>query len=304
MSFYLGMDAGGTKTVCILADESRTLARATGGSIKHMRVGEEQAALNLQQVVKDALTLAGMLGEQVAASCVGTAGSRIPSYAAWVKESLSEQVGGSIEICGDDEIALDAAFPGGAGVLVVAGTGSNIAGRTSAGVVVNAGGWGPALGDEGSGFWIGHTALKAAFRAYDWREPTMLLSKAMAFWGQPNLGEAVAYANKIPGPDFSRLTPLVVECAEAGDAVCTQTLLDGGRFLADFALLAYRKVRAAEPDEPPPAFAFTGSVLANIAMVREKMTESIRQALPNASIVREAVDPLEGALWRARHSRV
>ena len=127
MSFYLGIDAGGTKTVCILGDESRTLARATGGSIKHMRVGEEQAALNLQQVVKEALNQIGILGEEVAASCVGTAGARIPSFALWVKESLSEQVGGSIEVCGDDEIALDAAFPGGAGVLVVAGTGSTLA---------------------------------------------------------------------------------------------------------------------------------------------------------------------------------
>src|SRR5450631_3922028 len=304
MSYYLGMDAGGTKTICILGDESRTLARATGGSIKHMRVGEEQAALNLQQVVKEALTQTGILGEQVAASCVGTAGSRIPSYAEWGKESLAEQVGGSIEICGDEEIALDAAFPGGAGVLVVAGTGSNIAGRTGTGVLVNAGGWGPALGDEGSGYWIGHTALKAAFRAYDWGEPTVLLAKVMSFWGQPNLGEVVAYANKIPAPDFSRLTPLVVECAEAGDAVCTQTLLDAGRSLADFATLAYRKVRAAEPDGPVPAFAFTGSVLANIPMVLDQMTESIRQALPNASIAREAVDPLEGALWRARHAQV
>ena len=108
--------------------------------------------------------------------------------------------------------------------------------------MLNAGGWGPALGDEGSGYWIGHTALKAAFRAYDWGEPTMLLAKVAAFWDQPNLGEMVAYANKIPPPDFSRLTPLVAECAEAGDAVSTQVLLDGGRFLADFALLAYRKV--------------------------------------------------------------
>jgi len=301
MPYYLGIDAGGTKTICVLGDESRTLVRATGGSIKHMRVGEEQAALNLQGVVKDALTQVGILGEAVAASCVGTAGSRIPSYAAWVKESLSEQVGGSIEICGDEEIALDAAFPGGAGVLVVAGTGSNIAGRTSTGVVVNAGGWGPALGDEGSGYWLGHTALRAAFRAHDWGEPTMLLVKLMDFWGQPNLGEVVAYANQIPIPDFSTLTPLVAECAEAGDAVCTQTLLDGGRFLADFALLAYRKMRAAEPGAPA-AFAFTGSVLANIPMVLDQMTESIRQALPTASIAREPVDPLEGALWRARHA--
>ena len=221
-----------------------------------------------------------------------------------MKESLTEQVGGTIEVCGDEEIALDAAFPGGAGVLVVAGTGSNIAGRTSAGVLVNAGGWGPALGDEGSGYWIGHSALKAALRAYDWGEPTMLLTKVMEFWGQPNLGEVVGYGNDTPAPDFSRLTPLVAECAEEGDAVCTKVLLDAGRFLADFALRAYRKVRVAEPDGPPPAFAFTGSVLASIPMVREQMTESIRQALPTASIAREAVDPLEGALWRARHADV
>jgi len=303
MSFYLGIDAGGTKTVCILGDASHTLARVAGGSIKHMRVGEEQAALNLQQVVKDALTRVGILGEAMTASCVGSAGSRIPSFATWVKQSLSEQVGGSIEVCGDEEIALDAAFFGGPGVAVVAGTGSNIGGRTSTGVLVNAGGWGPALGDEGSGYWIGHTALKAAFRAYDRGERTMLMGKVMDFWDQPNLGELTAYANNNPSPDFSRLTPLVVECAEAGDAVCTEILLDGGSFLADFALLAYRKMRAIEPDAPA-AFAFTGSVLANIRMVREQMTESIRQALPTASIAREAVDPLEGALWRARHEHV
>lgn len=303
MSYYLGVDAGGTKTVCILGDESQTLARVAGGTIKHMRVGEEQAALNLQQVVKDVLTKVGILGEEITASCVGSAGSRIPSFATWVKESLAEQVGGSIEICGDEEIALDAAFPGGAGVMVVAGTGSNTGGRTSTGVLVNAGGWGPALGDEGSGYWIGHTALKAAFRAQDGGSRTMLLAKVRDFWDQPNLGELTAYANKIPAPDFSRLTPLVVECAEAGDGVCAQTLLEGGRFLAEFALLAYRKMRAIEPDAPA-AFAFTGSVLANIRMVREQMTESIRQALPTASIAREAVDPLEGALWRARHAQV
>ncbi|HVJ06887.1 MAG TPA: BadF/BadG/BcrA/BcrD ATPase family protein [Acidisarcina sp.] len=302
MAFFLGIDAGGTKTVCAIGDETRILARAQGGSIKHMRVGKEQAGENLRAVVGEALQAAGVRADQIASSCVGTAGSRIPSFAAWVMQSLEELVSGKVEVCGDDEVALDAAFPGGAGVLVVAGTGSNIAGRTSTGALVNAGGWGPALGDEGSGYWIGHTALCAAFRAYDWGEPTMLLERVTAFWSLPELGEVVAYANKIPAPDFSRLTPLVVECAEAGDAVATQTLLDAGRYLAEFALLACRKVRHAEPDGPIPGFAFTGSVLANISMVRETMTEQIRRALPAAHIAQEPVDPLEGALWRARHA--
>lgn len=303
MRFCLGIDAGGTKTVCAIGDESRILARTLSGSIKHMRVGEEIAGENLRTVVSESLHLAGVRADQIESSCVGTAGSRIPSFAAWVKRSLAGLVSGTIEICGDDEVALDAAFPGGAGVLVVAGTGSNIAGRTSAGKLVNAGGWGPALGDEGSGYWIGHTALSAAFRAYDWGEPTMLLPKVMAFWSLPELGEVVAYANKIPMPDFSLLTPLVVECAEAGDAIATRTLLEGGGHLAEFALLAYRKVRYEEPDGPIPGFSFTGSVLANIAMVRDAMMEEIRRALPLAQVAREAVDPLEGALWRARNAK-
>lgn len=304
MAFFLGIDAGGTKTVCAIGDETRVLARTHSGSIKHMRVGEELADENLRTVVRQSLDLAGVRPDQIASSCVGMAGSRIPSFAAWVKQSLAELVRGEIEICGDEEVALDAAFPGGAGVLVVAGTGSNIAGRTSAGTLVNAGGWGPALGDEGSGYWIGHTALSAAFRAYDWGEPTMSLAKVMAFWALPELGEVVAYANKIPAPDFSLLTPLVVECAEAGDAVATQTLLDGGHHLAEFALLAYRKVRSRDPDGPIPGFSFTGSVLENIAMVRDAMTEHIRRSLPAAQVAREAVDPLQGAMWRARNSKL
>ena len=93
MSFYLGIDAGGTKTVCILGDESQTLARATGGSIKHMRVGEEQAALNLQQVVKVALTKVGILGEAVTASCVGTAGCA-NSFVRGLGERVADGAGG------------------------------------------------------------------------------------------------------------------------------------------------------------------------------------------------------------------
>jgi glucosamine kinase len=303
MAFFLGIDAGGTKTICVIGDESRTLARAQSGSIKHMRVGEEQAARNFETVVREALERASLAGEQMVATCVGLAGLRIPSFAVWVKESLAKLVGGAIEICGDEEIAMDAAFPGGGGVLVVAGTGSNIAGRSSTGILVNAGGWGPALGDEGSGYWIGHTALIAAFRAHDFGEPTMLLNKVMAFWSLDGLGEMVEYANKIPGPDFSKITPLVVECAEAGDAVATETLVDAGRQLAELALLAYRKVRAIEPEGPAPGFAFAGSVLGNIPIVRESMTEAIRRRIPSAQVAQEAVDPLAGALWRARHLR-
>ena len=38
MSFFLALDAGGTKTDYVLADETRELARVRTGTIKRMRV--------------------------------------------------------------------------------------------------------------------------------------------------------------------------------------------------------------------------------------------------------------------------
>ena len=59
-------------------------------------------------------------------------------------------------------IALEAAFGSGPGVIVIAGTGSIAYGRNREGQTARAGGWGFAISDEGSGHWIGRTAVAAA----------------------------------------------------------------------------------------------------------------------------------------------
>src|SRR6202012_6255611 len=98
-------------------------------------------------------------------------------------------------IIGDEQIALDAAFRGGPGVLVIAGTGSNIVGRCADGTTHTAGGWGPMLGDEGSGHWIGVEAIKSALRAQDRGVETCMLKDIERHWGLYNQGELVAFAN-------------------------------------------------------------------------------------------------------------
>src|SRR6185437_5615243 len=77
---------------------------------------------------------------------------------------LAEIISGEIEIVGDMEIALEAAFGDGAGVMVTAGTGSIAYGRNANGQTARAGGWGFAISDEGSGYWIGKTAVATAVR--------------------------------------------------------------------------------------------------------------------------------------------
>jgi glucosamine kinase len=301
MAFYLGFDAGGTKTDCALADETQILARAQNGSIKPLRVSAEQAEANMRDLLQGIARQSGVDLKQVAVSCVGTAGVRLPQTRDWMQQIISKYAGGEILVCGDEATALDAGFPGQAGVLVIGGTGSNILGRTSYGETFNVGGWGPVLGDEGSGYWIGLEALKAACRAHDFQRPTMILERVMRFWSAPTIGDVVNIATGTPAPDFSQLAPLVVECAEAGDTVALEILELGGRILGECATHAVRRLRALEPDAPVPSVAYVGGILKSVRFVRESMIETIHQSLPMVKVLPEAVDPVIGALWRARH---
>lgn len=302
MAFYLGLDAGGTSTDCGLARDEHMLARAKGRSIKPLRVSREEAQRNLAELLGEIGRQSGVELRAVQAICVGTAGVRLPQTDGWMREILTARVGAgaAIEVCGDEDIALDGAFPGEAGVLVIAGTGSNVMGRTSTGERLTVGGWGPALGDEGSGGWIGHQALRAAFRALDFGVPSVFLERVLAEWKAASVGDLVNLANAQPAPDFSKLAPLVAACGEAGDLVCAEVLERGGRELGRFAVQAFRRVRQLDPEGPPPGFAWVGSVLRQVGMVRQAMVETIREAVPAAHIESEAADPVAGALYRAR----
>ncbi len=125
----------------------------------------------------------------------------------WAEREISSLVGGNLLLAGDEEIALDGAFRGGPGILIIAGTGSNVLGRAADGTMYQVGGWGPAIGDEGSGFWIGQEALRAGFWAKDRSIPTNLLAEIGEFWGARSLGEIVEMANARPGPDLPRACP-------------------------------------------------------------------------------------------------
>ena len=303
MAYYLGFDAGGTRTDGALANDTTVLARASGGSVKLLRVSPEEAEKNLRFVVGTLFAKTGILPSQIAAVCIGIAGYTVPLVTDWVERTLAAILGGApkLQVSGDVEIALDAAFPGGPGVLIIAGTGSNFLGRTSTGALINVGGWGPALGDEGSGYWIGTAGIRAALRARDRGEPTYLLDRICAFWGCRDLNHLVEIAHAFPPPDFAALAPVVTAAAEAGDFTAATVLQAAGRMLGQDATLVFRRLRASEPEGAPlPSIAFSGSILRHVAPVREAMIAEINRELPPVHVVPEAIDPLDGALWRAR----
>jgi N-acetylglucosamine kinase-like BadF-type ATPase len=313
MSYFLAIDAGGTKTQCLLADETRVLARATTGTVKLMRVSEQEATARLHEMFAEIVSNTGVSLGQITRTCFGLAGLSSPAVRAWASRALCESVAGELLLCGDEEIALDAAFSGGPGILVVAGTGSNAIGRSANGSLFGAGGWGPVLGDEGSGTWIGLEAIRSALRTHDGMplgdSSTSLLREIERHWKLNSLGELVAYGNQRgdcghAAPDFASLAPVVARCADAGDSLAVEVLTRAGEQLAELVESVFRKMSAAPaatPAEPDAiGVAFTGSVLTRINQVRATMTARLAVLLPAASVRQSSVDPLEGALWRAR----
>jgi glucosamine kinase len=301
MAYFLGLDAGATRTRCVLADDDNILARATSGTIKIMHRPVEHAEKNLDDLLREVAAESGISLDSIACTCVGLAGISVPRVADWVRDELHARVGGEILLAGDREIALDAAFSGGAGVIVASGTGSSLIGRASDGRVVHVGGYGPVVADEGSGTWIGKQAVRAVFDALDRDEETLLMKKIQEAWELPSIRDLVDVVNRIPGPEFSKLTPVVVECAQRFDPDAIRILEEAGNTLGMYAVLAAKRVEKLESRGAAlPELAFTGSILSKIAPVREAMIAYLRRELPGIRIRTEAVDPVLGALWRAR----
>jgi N-acetylglucosamine kinase-like BadF-type ATPase len=301
MAYYLAVDAGGTKTEFLLADDGRELARARTGTVKRINTGDGQARKNLDEALAELEQLTGLQPSQVKCTCIGTSGETVPLVTDWLRQSFSERVAGSLVIVGDVEIALDAAFHGGRGVLVLAGTGSNVAARDATGDIMRSGGWGPMLADQGSGHWIGMQGLRRGFLARDEQRTTELLERARKLWNLPSEDALIEFANSQPPQRYgSQFAREVVACAEAGDSIAADILQQGGTDLAYLAGLLIERMRANEGEVfRVPDVAMAGSILANVRQVSGALKTALQAHYPEIQFVPEPVDPVRGALWRA-----
>lgn len=296
----LGIDGGGTNTRAVIARGGEILARAQAGSIKRLRVGAEVAEANLRALLRQVLDESG--AGRVDAASAGVASAYMPGIPEWITGVFRDFGIWNSEVVGDEVIALDAAFQGGAGILQIAGTGSNCIGRAPGGARESAGGYSSILGDEGSGYWIGLHAIRQALHAFDQADRgarIAVLERVGGVWGTQSLAELVDCGNRVPGPDFSALAPVIHELAEESDPVARKVLDQAAADLAAFILLVRRKLRVRHNLVEEVPAAFTGSVLEKMPMVRRRVTELLTQAVPAMPFRQEAVVAVEGAIWRA-----
>src|SRR5437763_608728 len=171
MAYYLGVDGGASKTAALVTDDAgHALGDGMAGPSNHLRVGIETAARNIERAVNKALVTADVASREIIWTYCGIAGSDHPAHRQEVVDSLSVFFPrGNFTVDNDARIALTGAIGFGPGVVVIAGTGSVAVGRNAGGEEARAGGWGPIVGDEGSGYAIARAGLAAVLRAYDGR---------------------------------------------------------------------------------------------------------------------------------------
>ena len=307
MAYYLGIDGGGTKTRCVLADETTVLARSMAGGSNIVRLGETQAREALQNVVRQVCVAAKISPDRIRAVCIGAAGAARPEIAARMHSIVADLVPGiapaKLEVVGDAVIGLEAAFGTGPGVIAIAGTGSIIYGRDADGHTARAGGWGFAISDEGSGHSIARRAIAASRHARDEGVETALTASVLQTWKLNTIDELVQQANSTPPPDFPRLFPIVLRAADQGDSIARDLLADAGAKLAALAEIVIRRLGTISLSGAPTValpVAMTGSVFRQSACVRQIFYNALRKSFPRIIVHQELADPAEGALARAR----
>jgi N-acetylglucosamine kinase-like BadF-type ATPase len=297
VAIYLGIDGGGTKTVCVVADEHAVLGSATSGGSNITRLGDVRVREALQAAVREACAAARVDPTEIKSTCVGLSGAGRPEVRDAVARMMTEIVGGHVQVVSDLETTLEAAFGGGPGVITIAGTGSIAYGRDAAGKTARSGGWGLAISDEGSGEWIGRAAVSAVLSAKDASEDPPLLAAILKLWKLTTIDELVRYANASPPPDFASLFPSVLNAAEAKQVPALKVLRMAGTELAALTNHVIGRLFSEANNVP---VAMSGGVFRQSELVRQVFYDAVVAEFPQAHVQPATVEPVKGALALAK----
>ena len=300
---FVGADAGGTKTHALVADESgEVLGVGRAGTGNWEGVGLDVALAALRQAVGEALSAARTSPQEVTAAGYGLAGLDWPSDEARLRP-LVEELGlsGPSVLVNDTFVALRAGAREPWGVVIVAGTGTTVAGRNRRGEMARTLGLGYPFDDWGSAPDLAQAALHAVARAYTGRGPATALSNRLV-----RLVGAADVADLLEGVSRWRynLFPLVadvvralMEEADGGDGAAREIVLRAGRELGGGAVVVIR--RLGMEDEEFDLVLAGGLFRSANALLLDTLRGTVQAVAPGARPVRLDVPPVVGGVLLA-----
>ena len=291
MKYYLAIDGGGTKTAAILYDEhlNRRGVCVTGS----MRTNTTDAAL-IAKHTRELIETLGLTGLTVEA-CGGVFDGRLYDAIRSVCTVIRRGVSGELEL------GLSAAGIFGDGILALCGTGATVFARAGGKMFV-AGGYGAAVADEGSGYYVGRAALIAAIRDSENRGEhtalTELLPVHFGYSGPEELRAAIfsiyGKPERSPAAHVAACAPVVVTAAAKGDAVAKDILTEAGRLLGE--QTRYLIQANGLPDDLP--LALSGSFWRGNPLLFNAFRNLVLSQCPTRTIVLPRLEPVLGVLAR------
>ncbi|MBI3974402.1 MAG: ATPase [Chloroflexi bacterium] len=312
----IGIDGGGTKTMCVLAaEDGAELARHTGGPSNLQTIGAPALESLLGEIIGGVLRRARGSVE-VVGMCLALAGVDRPEDRTMVEAIVGRVMAplhgvanwgfgaGEAVIVNDAVASLVGGTGRRHGVVMVAGTGSIAFGMNARREHCRAGGWGNILGDEGSGYAIGLAGLRAVCRAWDRRGPATSLMQTIL--DAHRLRTATELIPLVYGQwgvrEIAAVAPLVLAAAgdgESGDPVAQRI---AGEAADELALATLAVIRALELQTAPFDVVTAGGVWAGSAFLRERFAAMVRREAPPATISLPRNEPVIGAVLLAREA--
>jgi N-acetylglucosamine kinase len=294
----LGIDAGGSKTVCLLADEDgRVRASGRGPGANLAVLGELEVEKVLYDVMEQTLASQSAVPAVI---CLGIAGVDRAEDAAVIR-GIMRRIGHKAPalVVNDALIALEAGAGVGPGIVIIAGTGSICYGRNERGQAARAGGWGPVLADEGSGAWIGQRTVRAVMRQFDGRGPaTALTPRVLAHFG---IAEPRELVQEIYYRDQRRklvvsLGGEVEAAAAEGDAVARQIVSEAAEELVTAAQSVAERLELRGVQFP---LVLAGSIFRVMPSLQADVTSRVAEVAPRSQPSLLDVEPAIGAVHLA-----
>lgn len=300
MKHYLGLDAGGTKTFCLVGtEEGAVVGFGRGGSGNYETYGVDHAARENRKAVEAALAEAGLALSDISGIGMGIAGADIPEDYDMLEREIFTPLFGSIPRAfrNDSMAGLRGGTREPVGIVIACGTGCVCAGRNAQGDETRVGGLGGEFGDECTGTDIGRAGLRRVWQARDnIIAPTLLTGKFVQRAGCSNVEELFykLYRREVAETDLQPMAKLVFDAAFEGDAAACGILMEGGRYLAAMVNAVARRLSMSRE---PFKVVMAGSVFKGSSPVLvDSMTTGIHLECPRATCVMPVFEPVVGAL--------
>lgn len=307
VTLVIGIDGGGTKTSAMLADSHGiVLAEESGGPSNFQIMGAEKAAGNLFTIVTDLCQKAGRPLADVHALVAGLTGAGREPDQERMKAAFQDHARNfgalfpRIRIESDARVAIEGAFEGASGIILIAGTGSIAFGKTPEGKILRTGGWGRFIGDEGSGYVIGRDGLAAVCKELDGRGRKTLLTGLVAdHFGLSNQERIIeqVYKNNF---DIASIAPFVIRAASDRDLECGRILNRAAFELSELVRgLTLRMERETRGPRQKIPLSFVGSLLTGEAVFPKIVKHKIESSLPQITVRKPQGAPAYGAVLMA-----